>query len=197
MPTNILESLVRNNDYSTLTTPASTAEEDAVDAEDQSEETTLPENLPSGAKTVIALLKNGLIHGTYVPSELPPSKEARLTPDQLVNLGIGVYLPKDPKVKLVLYDPLKVTERMLKRLDERKKIPEVFPPVTKWLKAEAEDEETANAEAPAETDQTAAPSGEPTTVSVLPPIMNTPKQRARRQVRLPTPKLEPPLSGLM
>lgn len=162
-------------------------------------------NLPPGPAKIIKFIQTGLLHGTYVPKDAPkPAVEVQPIPDQLVENGVGIYRPRDPKALLVLYNPLKITEAMLRRLDDTGKITKVFPPVTKWLTPKdlglpedtplTPEEEPPSDESP--DSQTESSESNPDLASPLPAILNTPKQKRRAQVSPRRAKSEPPLSQL-
>lgn len=83
---------------------------------------------------VHALIKGG-IKGVYAPADLQPSDELALqtNPVLIKHLGLGVYRPKDPDVKAVLFNPAKISLQELQKADKDDKLTKILKPITKFL----------------------------------------------------------------
>jgi hypothetical protein len=81
----------------------------------------------------------GDVKGVYAPKDLQPSPElAALTgPKMIKTLGLGVYRPKDPDVKAVLFNPNKISIKQLQEADKEDRLTKILVPVTKFLSGDS------------------------------------------------------------
>lgn len=101
-----------------------------------------PNNFAAAAKNPdahapLAVLKaviGGQLPGVLIPHDAPKIQSS-LTPQDLLQSGVGLYRPKSPGIAAVLFNPQHVPVSTLKAMDSKGTLKKAFPPITKFLGA--------------------------------------------------------------